>query len=306
MPLGEAALRMPRIRTIKPEFWSDEKLAKCAPLTRLVFLGIISQADDAGRLIDSVKLIDGALFPETDDSCKESLEILARLSRILRYESSSGQRLIQIVGWSKHQKVEHPSRHVLPAPSEDDFLQITQQQRPRRGLVKRSRKARESVEKVSGDPHSSILDHGPSTNDHLTEAIDKSIEASPRGSRTHSQDLGALLAAPIREQLWLGDKPPSTSPGWNMGREISTARQLLEKANIGVEELLGAIEVSREVLGFAGDEPLTLKIFNVDGRLDRLNQCVGAWQKQQHRAATSRRRSGLQGISPAELANAGR
>ena len=61
---------------IKPEFWQDEKLAPLTPVDRLVFLGLISQADDAGRLVDSVRMLDGLLFPYTDDSSVESLETL--------------------------------------------------------------------------------------------------------------------------------------------------------------------------------------------------------------------------------------
>ena len=41
---------MARIRTIKPEFWTDEKLAPLSPICRLTFLGLVSMADDAGRL----------------------------------------------------------------------------------------------------------------------------------------------------------------------------------------------------------------------------------------------------------------
>ena len=107
---------MPRIRTIKPEFWADEKLSLLDPLTRLVFLGLISMADDAGRLVDNVKLLDGMLFPSTDDTCRESLETLARIGRISRYRSGSGQELIQVVTWSTHQRVDHPSPYVLPGP----------------------------------------------------------------------------------------------------------------------------------------------------------------------------------------------
>src|SRR5690606_35182017 len=109
---------MARIRTIKPEFWSDEKLAGLSALTRLVFLGLISQADDAGRLVDSVKLLDGLLFPLTDDSCEGSLAELAELGRIERYQSSSGQKLIQLVNWNKHQTVQKASKYVLPGPDE--------------------------------------------------------------------------------------------------------------------------------------------------------------------------------------------
>ena len=68
---------MARIRTIKPEFWQDEKLAPLESIHRLVFLGLISHADDAGRLVDNIKALDGMIFPSTDDSSRESLETLA-------------------------------------------------------------------------------------------------------------------------------------------------------------------------------------------------------------------------------------
>lgn len=107
---------MARIRTIKPEFWGDEKMAALDALTRLVFLGLISLADDRGRLLDNVKFLDGQLFPVSDDSCAEALDTLAHLSRIKRYTSESGQSLIQIVNWHRHQKVDKPSKYALPAP----------------------------------------------------------------------------------------------------------------------------------------------------------------------------------------------
>ena len=107
---------MARIRTIKPEFWQDEKLAPLAPIHRLVFLGLISQADDAGRLVDSPRLLNGLIFPSTEDDCSESIEILASLGRVLRYTSHSGQQLLQVVGWPQHQRVVNPSRYNLPDP----------------------------------------------------------------------------------------------------------------------------------------------------------------------------------------------
>lgn len=109
---------MPRIRTIKPEFWGDEKLAPLTPIDRLVFLGLISLADDAGRIVDNVKTIDGFIFPDTDDTSRKSLDNLARTSRVLRYTSESGQKIIQIANWLRHQKVDHPAKYVLPPPPE--------------------------------------------------------------------------------------------------------------------------------------------------------------------------------------------
>ncbi|MEM7416772.1 MAG: hypothetical protein AAF389_14800 [Gemmatimonadota bacterium] len=148
---------MPRIRTIKPEFWSDEKLGPLEPLTRLVFLGLVSHADDAGRLVDSVRQLDGLLFPYSEDSSRDSLETLARLSRIVRYQSDSGQRLIQIVGWTKHQRVDKPSKHVLPAPTSES---VVDQQDP-----EPSRDTPETLASVSRDPRAPTMDLGASTPD---------------------------------------------------------------------------------------------------------------------------------------------
>lgn len=117
---------MARIRTIKPEFWGDEKLAPLSPLTRLTFLGLISQADDAGRLLDSEKRLDGLLFPMTNDSCAKALVELSLSGRIRRGTTESGQRVIQIANWRHHQKIDKPNlRSALPKITTFDDLSAT-------------------------------------------------------------------------------------------------------------------------------------------------------------------------------------
>ena len=101
---------MARIRTIKPEFWTDEKLAPLPAIVRLTFLGLVSMADDAGRLVDSVKHLDGLLFAESDDSCGESLKLLEECGCIQRGVAENGRRVIQITGWTKHQRVDKPNK----------------------------------------------------------------------------------------------------------------------------------------------------------------------------------------------------
>lgn len=176
---------MARIRTIKPEFWGDEKLAPQAPLVRLVFLGLISMADDAGRLIDNVKAIDGMLFPETDDTSRDALDTLASMGRIARYRAASGQRLIQVVGWDRHQKVDKPARHLLPAPNPEDLIPPTHP----RG----SRHSREEDATLSRDPRAPTLDLGPRTNDQEQHAHFVSGAASaPTGDGDGVIDLNAV------------------------------------------------------------------------------------------------------------------
>lgn len=105
---------MARIRTIKPEFWQDEKMLPLSDTTRLVFLGLISMADDLGRLVYNPKLIEALLFdPDGPDRSRDVRESLANLSRIARVsvgKASSGQRVLQIANWNKHQKVDKPNR----------------------------------------------------------------------------------------------------------------------------------------------------------------------------------------------------
>jgi hypothetical protein len=139
---------MARIRTLKPEYWQDEKLSPLPPLTRLVFLGLISQADDAGRLVDSVRLIDGLLFPQTEDSCAESLQLLASLGVISRGPTESGQRIIQVVGWH-HQKVDHPNLSAALPPILDPGPSPKRRRKSPDSLATDSRGAREALARDS-------------------------------------------------------------------------------------------------------------------------------------------------------------
>lgn len=165
---------MPRIRTIKPEFWADEKLAPLPTIDRLVFLGLVSMADDAGRLVDSVRQLDGMIFPYSDETCGPSLATLARLSRIRRYTSESGQRLIQIEGWTKHQYVDRPAKYVLPPPP------------PQTPATEPLEDARENLATSSRDPIAPTLDLGPTTYDLGPGSVD--LPRTP--AHTTAGDLG--------------------------------------------------------------------------------------------------------------------
>lgn len=156
---------MARIRTLKPEFWADEKLAPLPPIDRLVFLGLISQADDAGRLVDNPRLLNGALFPETDDDCRQSLDTLARIGRILRYESASGQRLIQIANWKRHQRVDNPAKYTLPAPQSEVLTQPSVTESSREPSEDRATVSRSDLRPTTEDLRTPNNEHRPTTGD---------------------------------------------------------------------------------------------------------------------------------------------
>lgn len=117
---------MARIRTIKPGFWTDEKLSQLSPLVRLTFLGLISaMADDAGRCKGEVRLVKAAVWPLDDDVSTKAiashLAQLARAKRIVLYDVE-GARYIQIVNWKRHQRIDKPRPSELPAPPDGDGI----------------------------------------------------------------------------------------------------------------------------------------------------------------------------------------
>lgn len=157
---------MPRIRTIKPEFWQDEKLTPLSDVDRLLFLFLVSSADDCGRVLDKPVKIEADMFDgETDrrqDVC-DALANLSRIGRIRRGKTASGQRIIEIVNWGKHQKVDHPNiKSAFPEivePYEDTDI--------REAFANHSRAAREPLAHHTNDQRPVPT---TSTNDHVRRA----------------------------------------------------------------------------------------------------------------------------------------
>lgn len=112
---------MARIRTLKPSFWTDEKLTQLSRDVRLTFLGLISHADDSGRLKGDPRLIKAAIYPLDDDitadSVKEHLRHLARAGLIVRY--TAGQfAFIELPNFTRHQQINKARASEIPPPPE--------------------------------------------------------------------------------------------------------------------------------------------------------------------------------------------
>jgi len=108
---------MARIRTIKPEFWTNERVMECSMLARLLFIGMWNFADDLGRLPLSAKSIKAQIFPSDDvdaSSIRRLIDELSSNGLLLLYEVD-GREFIQITGW-QHQKIDRPQPGKCPAP----------------------------------------------------------------------------------------------------------------------------------------------------------------------------------------------
>jgi hypothetical protein len=106
---------MARIRTIKPEFWTDSKVVGLSPLARLLFIGAWNFADDYGALpADSLQLKLRVLPAEPCDH--ESL-VHELLKAGVLVEASNGDETFWIVrSWEKHQKVDKRSNSQYGDP----------------------------------------------------------------------------------------------------------------------------------------------------------------------------------------------
>jgi hypothetical protein len=61
----------PRIRTLKPETWQDEKIGRVSRDARLLFVGLITLADDDGRFRSLPTQVLGHIFPYDADAPKK-------------------------------------------------------------------------------------------------------------------------------------------------------------------------------------------------------------------------------------------
>lgn len=103
---------MARARNIKPGFFTNDVLAECEPLARLLFAGLWLHCDREGRMEDRPKKIKAEILPYDNCDAEQLLSQLQEHGFIVRY-SSRGCRYIQVTNFTKHQ-----NPHVKESPSD--------------------------------------------------------------------------------------------------------------------------------------------------------------------------------------------
>lgn len=191
---------MPKIRSIKPTFWSDSKLGRLPRDVRYTFLGLIAVlADDEGRLIDNAKLICANIYPFDDDvetsDVETHLGMLVEAGRVVRY-SVEGEGYIAIVNWARHQKIDHPAASLLPSVDAQDS--------------RTARAARANGARTARAP----LAHGS----HTIGEDGRGEDRIPSSSSNEDEDGGAGLSSsggssshPTEARVTNGAPPPSAA-----------------------------------------------------------------------------------------------
>lgn len=116
---------MARIRTIKPEFWTDEELSALPEATHILAAALLNHADDFGWFNANPALVRAACSPirEPSVSIPESLRSLQTIGYIRIGTAPCGKRYGQVVKFSEHQRVSHATKSKIAVQSItwDDF-----------------------------------------------------------------------------------------------------------------------------------------------------------------------------------------
>jgi uncharacterized phage protein (TIGR02220 family) len=150
---------------ISPEFWTDEKLGLMPVEARLLFMGLVSNADDAGRLPGNTLLVKSMVFPYDNYSVNkidEWLKLLCQQNLIIRYKIDS-QTYIQVVNFLKHQTINRPTPSRIPGFIEDELQLNEDSLNTHGGLTEDSllieKKRREEKVKESNIPFEDIISY---------------------------------------------------------------------------------------------------------------------------------------------------
>lgn len=112
---------MARIRTIKPEFWDDEKLATIPRDARLLFIGMWNFSDDYSVVKGHPSWLRNKIFPYDDIKqavFNEWLECLVRIRAIIPFDHN-GEKFFYIRTFKDHQNINRPSAMRNPEAPQD-------------------------------------------------------------------------------------------------------------------------------------------------------------------------------------------
>lgn len=160
-----------RIRTIKPSFW--ESVGPLSHEARLLAVGLISMADDAGRFVATHTAIAGYIYPH-EDIPKAKLDRWLR--EVVEHRGRDGVGMVELYqvgagryGWlpkfsSHHQAINRPQTSTLPAPPEADLFSEPSQAHSVNGSVNGS--VSESVNPTRSRSESESVNGSRNRTDH--------------------------------------------------------------------------------------------------------------------------------------------
>jgi len=107
---------MARIRTIKPEFWTDPTMVALSFGARLFYIGLWNFADDYGCVENEPARLRMQILPGDDVNAEKLVRELVDSGRLLERVSADGDEFLRIKSWEKHQKIDNRSKPRFGEP----------------------------------------------------------------------------------------------------------------------------------------------------------------------------------------------
>ena len=106
---------------IQPGIWTDEGFLSLSIPARLMFIGMISGADDEGRGLATDRCLKASVFPSDDvtlEQVRTYRDEVAAAVNVKLYDVD-GKKYYQCSKWRNHQRLERPTKsHIPPAPDD--------------------------------------------------------------------------------------------------------------------------------------------------------------------------------------------
>ena len=114
---------MARKRMIDPSIWTDEGMAALTPRQQLLYIGLVSNADDDGRLRGSAVAV-GLMLPTVmGEATVAEVEadlraVLGQMRKLCRYQHD-GNTYLCFRNYARWQNINRPTTSRLPAPPDE-------------------------------------------------------------------------------------------------------------------------------------------------------------------------------------------
>jgi len=131
---------MARKRMIDPGIWTDEGFIELTSNSRLLFIGIISNADDEGRGLGSAKSLKAQVFPADELMVPAVEQMKTELARHLHvvFYKVGGVEYYQLDKWYDYQSIDHSRPSAFPGPDCADAELEELQESKSQSFVERS------------------------------------------------------------------------------------------------------------------------------------------------------------------------
>lgn len=167
---------MARKRMIDPTIWADEDFGTLSPNAMVLYIGMISNADDEGRLPGNPIYLSSTIFPYIPFDHKKSLElrteVLQKMKSLTLYQID-GKEYLQFTKWLQYQSINKSTKSKYP-PLPDNYRSPTVVLPDK--IIEKERKEKHTVNYLINIPSTDLQELVDATSANPRQVKDKGDE----------------------------------------------------------------------------------------------------------------------------------